>query len=572
MMRGIVVRASNVVNSPERSEGKLLAMPNSLGIQVQEERGPDQSITRLPTARAAFVGRTLRGPVNRPVLIHGFADFQQVFGGLWQPSPLGYAVEQFFDNGGREALIVRVENGARAATLSLGAGPQILRLQAVSPGTREFLRACIDYDNLAADDTENFNLTVQRVRMQGTLRVEDQEIFRGLSLRPESERYLPQVLAASQLVRPTGPLPAQRPDLTRDPASGLATGYVHSNSDGDDGAPVTDYDLIGSIVERTGLFALTGADYFNFLCIPPITHDRDVGLGTLLVAARYCRERRALLIVDPPRGWQSANDAVRGLGEWNFASEDALMFFPRILAHDKLRGRFETFAPCGAVAGMLARGDELSPVWAPGNGDEPVLRPGYRTSCLVPEERRARLAALGVNTLQATRSPVSAGLRLRTLGAASAGAADWKYLATRRLALFIVNSIERGTRWIVMMRPDAEVAALVEAQVRAFFESLHAAGTFGDRSAEDSFFVIGDRRVNRERSAGRRDFNLLVGFAAERAGEFHSYRISHSVSGVAVHPATLNRLNNVQYSPEEIEWVDRMARSLSGQDAKERRT
>ena len=81
--------------------------PSNLGLQVAEERGPDHSISRLPTARTAFVGRTLRGPVNRPILIKSFLEFQQVFGGLWQPSLLGYAVEQYFDNGGRVALVVR---------------------------------------------------------------------------------------------------------------------------------------------------------------------------------------------------------------------------------------------------------------------------------------------------------------------------------------------------------------------------------------------------------------------------------------------------------------------------------
>ena len=39
------------------------------------------------------------------MFIKSFAGFQYVFGGLWQPSLLGYAIEQFFDNGGREALI-----------------------------------------------------------------------------------------------------------------------------------------------------------------------------------------------------------------------------------------------------------------------------------------------------------------------------------------------------------------------------------------------------------------------------------------------------------------------------------
>ena len=90
--------------------------PSNLRAQVAEEHGGHHSISRLPAARAAFIGRTLRGPVNRPVLIKSFLEFQQVFGGLWQPSLLGYAIEQYFDNGGREALIVRVVNGARFNT------------------------------------------------------------------------------------------------------------------------------------------------------------------------------------------------------------------------------------------------------------------------------------------------------------------------------------------------------------------------------------------------------------------------------------------------------------------------
>src|SRR5208283_2805127 len=145
--------------------------------------------------------------------------------------------------------------------------------------------------------------------------------------------------------------------------------------------------------------------------------------------ARLCRARRALLIVDPPESWATADDALRALRAWNFASEDALMFFPRILAHDKLRGRFEAFAPCGAVAGMLAKGDEGASVWSASDADEPVLRPGFRPVCWVADDRRARLATLGVNTLQTVRSPSRTGLRLRTLGAASAAAPDWRYLA-----------------------------------------------------------------------------------------------------------------------------------------------
>jgi hypothetical protein len=539
-----------------------LVTPSKQALQVAEERGPDHSISRLATARTAFVGRTLRGPVNRPVFIKSFVEFQHVFGGLWQPSLLGYAIEQFFDNGGREALIVRVVNGARSATLTLKAGEQALQLQALRPGTREFLRASVDFDNIAADELEIFNLTVQRVRAHGTGQVDDQEIFHRLSVSRTDHRYLPNAIAQSVLIRLVGEMPMQRPDRTLDPASGLATAYVNSNSDGDDGAPLTDYDLIGSSLEHTGVFALHQAEYFNFLCIPPLSRDRDVGPSALLVAARYCKERRALLIVDPPCGWQTADDALSGLRDWNFPNENALMYFPRVLAHDKLRGHFESFAPCGAVAGMLARYDEGAPVWLTADREEPILRPGFRPACLVGEDRRIRLASLGVNTLQAVRSAARMNVRLRTLAAGNTANADWRYLSARRLALFILSSIEQGTRWVVAAGSLAEVAETVITQVRAFFEGLYEAGTFGTRRMQEAYFVICDERVNNSSALSGSEVQFVIGFAASREHEFHCFRISHSAAGSKVQPVSLNRLNFSQYSPAELEWVDRLASKL----------
>jgi phage tail sheath protein FI len=536
--------------------------PSNLGVQVEEASGADQTIARLGTSRTAFVGRTLRGPVNRPIFITSFTQFQHVFGGLWQPSPLGYAVEHFFDNGGSEALIVRVVNGARSATLTLNAGAVPLRLRAVRPGTREFLRASVDYDNVPPEQTTEFNLTVQRVRVQGTAQVEDQEIFHRLSLVPAADNYFTRAIVDSELIQLAGELPAQRPERTLDAASGMASGYVNSNSDGDDGAPLTDYDLIGRASDRTGLFALGHADYFNFLCLPPLSRDHDVGPSALLVGARYCKDRRALLIVDPPSHWHTADDALQGMRDWNFFNENALMYFPRVLAHDKLRGHFESFAPCGAVAGMLARCDEASPVWAPAKSDEVILRPGYRPTCLVPEDRRMRLATLGVNTLQSVRSAARIGSGARTLAAGTAANADWQHLASRRFALFIVNSIERGTRWMTAAQPHVDVADMAASQVRAFFEALHDTQAFGTRRMQEAFLVICDQRV-RSPTAESSEFPLVFGFAARTKPGMHSFRIEHSAAGSKVLPVSLNRLSAAHYSPAELELVENLARSLS---------
>ena len=89
-----------------------------------------------------------------------------------------------------------------------------------------------------------------------------------------------------------------------------------------------------------------------------------MGLSTLLVAARFCRERQALLIVDPPASWSTPRVALDALRLWPFRSDSAVMYFPRVQAFDRLRGRVEVFGSCGAAAGMIARSDETWPVWS----------------------------------------------------------------------------------------------------------------------------------------------------------------------------------------------------------------
>ena len=510
------------------------------GIQVQEEAGSGQAIAEATTAVTAFVGRCLRGPVNRPVTLSGFNEFQRVFGGLWQPSTLSYAVEQYFENGGRTAVVVRVVNGARCCTIRLPAGGGALVLEALAPGTREFLRAAVDYDGIGDNEEDVFNLVIQRVRTPGSEHIEDQEIYRRLSVRPDAPRPAAALLAESSLARVAGELPAVRPEPTpRGDPRGIA-GYVLSGTDADDGAPLTDYDIIGSAAQGTGLFALDAAGGFNLLCIPPLARDVDVGASTLLVANRFCRERRAMLFVDPPLAWDSAARAVADMRHWPLPSDAACMFFPRLLGYDKLRGRFEAFAPSGAIAGTLSRASEHWPVWTAACGEEAMVRPGLRPSCPVDEEQRARLASVGVNTIQAVRRPGREALKAVTLAGPGAVSADWRSLAAKRLALLVVNSIERGTRWVVFEPSEPATWRRVTRQLRDFMAGLEERGAFAEREAGDRWFVLCDERVNRERHREQGVVNLMFGIPAQRPGGFHAWLVTHRAGGSRVQTVSPN--------------------------------
>src|ERR1044071_597795 len=89
--------------------------PTYPGVYVEEIPSGVRTITGVATSIAAFVGRALRGPVNEPVTINSYGDFERVFGGLWIESPLGFAVRDFFQNGGGQAVIVRLYHTAPAA-------------------------------------------------------------------------------------------------------------------------------------------------------------------------------------------------------------------------------------------------------------------------------------------------------------------------------------------------------------------------------------------------------------------------------------------------------------------------
>lgn len=513
------------------------------GIFIDEQNGPEHAIERVAAGVTAFVGRSLKGPLDTPVAVSSFADYQRIFGGLWQPSTLSYAVEQFFDCGGREAIVVRVANGARPPTITLRAASGELTLTSLAPGSREWLRASVDYDGLNASEVDQFNLVVQRLRSAGSELIEDQEIYRRLSVLADSPRYVVDALSVSRLVRVSGEVPMHRPDRSAPAASGAVVGYSGTNTDGDDGQAITDYDIIGSAHANSGLFALRGAPQFSLLCIPPLTRTTDVGASTLLIASRLCRERNSLLAVDPPASWSSAAAALANLPAWPFRSENAVMFFPRVVAVDRLRGRYEVFASCGVAAGLMARADAASP-WrgAAAVRDEIVLRPGMRPACFVAEAERVRLAHDGVNALQAIHSEhPGAATALRTLAMGNAGAGDWRHLAMRRLSLLTASSIEHGTRWVMFEHNAAPLWQRARSQVAAFLESLDQEGAFGPRDVSENYFVICDERINTPETLAARKFNLLYGFAASRRGEFHGFLVTHQAGASHVKQVVVNR-------------------------------
>jgi uncharacterized protein len=498
----------------------------------------------------AFVGRCLKGPVNESVSIGSFVEFQQKFGGLWNGSTLPHAVEQFFEHGGERALIVRVVSSGRAPTIDLPAGDDRLVLVGICPGSREYLRASVDYDGINPQDTDLFNLVVQRLRAPGSELVENQESFRRVSVFPGSAREVGRMLASSSLVRVKGHVPQERPQITRGPDPRSLIGYIECHQDGQDGQLLSDYDLIGSEAAHSGVFALQGGAPFNFLYFPPPAPDRDLGISALVVGVRFCRDHHALLLVDPPLAWKTARDALEGIRDWAFHSHDALMFFPRLTAMDRLHGRLDSFAPSAAAVGLLVRDDRSAAgVWS--DDVEPaLLRPPAQPSVWVDRLQRLQLAQRGVNSLRATRTAARDVAAPHTLAGEYSAGLDDRLLSARRLALYVSASVERGTSWVAQEGNSARSRDRVCRQVERFLLQLAEYGAFAGQERNRDYFVICDERLNGALELANGEFRLVFGYRSKHGLARQAWLVVHRAGGSQTRPASLNQLTFAELQAE----------------------
>ncbi|WP_068827060.1 phage tail sheath family protein [Pseudomonas sp. BMS12] len=515
-------------------------MPANLsypGVYIEEVPSGVRSITGVATSITAFVGRALRGPVNDPVRVQSFAEYSRLFGGLWQPSTLSYAALQFFQHGGSDALIVRVFNGdiaASTATLELETATGSLLLEAASPGTwGNRLRATVDHATRDTSDLLLFNLLIEELDRPGGSATVASEEFRNVSVDPLSPRFVNTVLneqSALVSVRTAAPADESPNNGTVSVANPDGTASA-AGTLGSDGVAITDGQITGNRDQRTGIFALEDADLFNLMCIPPLTRDGDLVAATWAAAASYCQERRALLVIDSPALWtanQSTAIATAGTGVnalraavGNDDAINAAVYFPRLRMPDPLsENRIADFAPCGAVAGIMARTDVQRGVWKAPAGLAASFSGVQGFTYTMTDPQNGVLNPVGLNCLRTF--PVAGHLvwGARTLAGADLLASEWKYVPVRRLALFLEESLFRGTQWVVFEPNHEPLWAQIRLNIGAFMQDLFRQGAFQGSSPRDAYFVKCDRETTTQSDINRGVVNILVGFAPLKPAEF----------------------------------------------------
>ncbi|MCK6554664.1 phage tail sheath subtilisin-like domain-containing protein [Candidatus Binatia bacterium] len=502
------------------------------GVYIEEIPSGVRTITGVATSITAFLGRAVRGPTNDPTAINNFGDFERSFGGLHPAYPMGYAVRDFFLNGGRQALIVRLykkpPSGEGIAGITVGS----MKLVARSPGAwGNRLKASVETGGITEEvaklygvtSGDLFNLRVAEI-------VDGKEVPRermlNLSVKDAAgARRVDRALEAeSSLVRLAKKATGE-PDLPTGTPSGGGQGQR-----GDDGQPLkTKDDYVGSQATLTGLYALDKADLVNLLCIPPDARDGDTPIEAYKDALKYCKDRRSFLIVDPPVAWgtnreNAAGNAKKGLADLGITGEEArnaALYFPRVVQADPMReDQPDTFVPCGLVAGLMARTDATRGVWKAPAGIDAALTGVRRLQVDLNNDENGQLNPLGINCLRAFPVTGRVVWGARTLRGADQLADEYKYVPVRRLALYIEESLYRGTQWVVFEPNDEPLWAQIRLNVGAFMHNLFRQGAFQGRTPRDAYFVKCDRETTTQNDINLGIVNIVVGFAPLKPAEF----------------------------------------------------
>jgi phage tail sheath protein FI len=288
---------------------------------------------------------------------------------------------------------------------------------------------------------------------------------------------------------------------------------------------LADMDFIGDAATKNGLYAFDTVDDINILAIPDRPGDREV----VIAAYTYCQNRKdCFFVADPLYGLdpQEALAFKEGTGAFAgnaFNSSYAALYYPWVLTSDPLTGGSKFVPPSGAVVGTYSCTDVVRGVHkAPAGTIDGYLNSVVGIERLVTKGEQELLNPENINVI---RSFPGAGIVVwgaRTLSADP----EWRYVNVRRLLLYIEETIDENTQWVVFEPNEQSLWARVKRDVSAFLTDVWRSGALFGVTAEEAFFVKIDTENNppEARDAGR--LVIDIGVAPVKPAEFVVFRIT----------------------------------------------
>ncbi|WP_275560167.1 phage tail sheath C-terminal domain-containing protein [Streptomyces sp. 5-6(2022)] len=343
------------------------------------------------------------------------------------------------------------------------------------------------------------------------------ETFANLRLTGDAPSNLVTTLAArSQLVRATA-----LSGLSADPAKFPvpAIGSWVTLEDGDDAyRSLSVADFVGEdggSGKRTGIAALEDIDEVAVCAVPGMWSGTVE--SALVTHCELLKDRFAIL--DPQDGLDI--EGVQAFRE-RFDTKYAALYHPWLVTRDPSAGRDIEVPPSGHMAGIYARVDvERGVHKAPANA---VIR-GIRLTDGIAQDITKRhqdvLNPKGINALR-----FFPGLGHRVWGARTLSSdSSWKYVNVRRLFLYLEESIEEGTQWVVFEPNDEALWSLVRQTVTNFLTTVWRTGALAGTTADEAFFVACDRTTMTEDDLANGRLICVIGVAPVFPAEFVIFRI-----------------------------------------------
>ncbi len=403
-----------------------------------------------------------------------------------------------------------IEPGSGIA-LTQGANTELNVVSAVDAAGRHLTleRGLANAYDLAAAAANPVDVDTQEF----TLVVGGTQTYANLSLDPRHSRYITSVVDSTTVEvrfaddppnssRPPENLPA---DVGPVPLAGGAE---------DDPNAVTANDF------KAGIDALRNIDEVNMLCVPD-RQDQDVQVHMI----DHCEELGdRFAILDPlPRADSAAIRQQRELlgSDGGFAA----LYYPRIVISDpRAPGRI-TISPSGHVAGLYARVDEQRGVFkAPANE---ALDGVLDLERALVDETQGPLNERGVNVIRRFPGRGVVVWGARTISTAT----PWRYVNVRRLLLFLEESIQEGTQFVVFEPNTPALWEQVKRQVSEFLTRQWVAGALVGLTAEDAFQVICDASLNPPASMALGQLVVEVRLYPAPPAEFVVFRIIQRPGG-----------------------------------------
>jgi phage tail sheath protein FI len=530
-------------------------MPEYLspGVYVEEiELGP-RPIEGVSTSTAGFLGVTLRGPETAR-LVTGFEEFKRIYGGYLpvDDSTLPFAVDGFFKNGGQRAFIGRIIAGNRVipgdnAATTTAAPDANIQIQAIGPGevgnriaakieppsllvvgappTQQRFKLTVMYWDVAppttppVDPTDPTQIT-DPDRREPTLL----EVYDNLSPDPTSiDFYETVVNGSSSLVRAdqTGPnVPALLPLDYLMNIAGATPGTA--------GAAVAIGDYQGRIlpalpngtVYRTGLLGFEQVDEIAIVVAPD--HIRVATLTTELIThCTQMRDRFAILGSNPGTDTLGNINGIRPPQDTTFAA----FYFPWIKVFNPLINQDSRIPPVGHIAGIYAKTDVERGVFkSPANE---VVVGARSVDFQISKREQDILNPRGVNCIRVFQA---GGIKLWGARTCSTNTL-WKYVSVRRYFLYLGESIDEGTQWVVFEPNDERLWARVKQTITQFLITEWRNGALMGTKAEEAFFVKIDRTTMTQSDIDNGRLICIIGVAVVKPAEFVIFRLTQFQGG-----------------------------------------